>query len=122
MKTTTKQVQKIKTSKRINQSAREVSQEKNEDFPKETRDLADRLNKLDDFIAGLIEESKGTLQPQAIIEMLIIKARHAAFVFSADAGPEPVLGWMTGMLYFNARSVFTFTKAHSSTGKENKKR
>lgn len=107
--------------KKIQEGVRKVVKEANGGIPEEAKKLAARLDKLDGFINALVNEAKGSIQPKEIVEMLILKARHTAFAFSAEATPEPVLGWMTALLYFNAIDVFAVTKSHLLADKEDGK-
>ena len=115
------QEQKKKIQEGVNRMGRKAIKEAKDGIPEEAKQLAARLDKLDGFINALVNESKGVIQPKEVVEMLMIKARHTAFAFAAEATPEPVLGWMTGLLYFNAFDVFAVTKSHVLADKEDGK-
>jgi hypothetical protein len=113
--------QKKKIQEGVNRTGRNAVKEANGGISEEAKKLAACLDKLDGFINALVNEGKGAIQPKEVVEMLIIKARHTAFAFSAEATPEPVLGWMTALLYFNAIDVFAVTKSHLLADKEDGK-
>jgi pantoate kinase len=110
--------QKKKIQEGVNRMGKKAVKEMKEGMPPEAVKLAERLNKLDAFINEMVNESKGQMQPKEIVEMLMVKARHTGFAYSAEATPEPVLGWMTGLLYYNAFDVFAVTKSHVLADKE----
>ena len=116
-----KATQEKKIQEGVNRMGKKAVREVKDGIPEETKQLAARLDKLDGFINALVNESKGAIQPKEVVEMLMLKARHTAFAFSAEATPEPVLGWMTGLLYFNAFDVFAVTKSHVLADKEDEK-
>ena len=44
--------------------------------------------------------------------MLMIKARHNAFVYSTDTDPSKILVWLIHVVLFNAEQLFAVTKVH----------
>lgn len=110
--------QKKKIQAGVNRMGKKAVKEMNDGVPEEAKKLAARLDKLDTFITQLVKESENEIQPKDIVEMLMLKARHTGFAYSAEATPEPILGWMTSMLYYNAFDVFAVTKAHVLADKE----
>lgn len=75
--------------------------------------MARRLGKIDKFIDQLVkEEGQENLSPQQVTELLMIKARHHAFIHCAEPSPEKVLVWLIELILFSANAIFSVTKAH----------
>lgn len=99
--------------KGLSKAGMQAMKESVEGIPPEARKLAKRLDKLDAFIAKLVkEEGKENIDAQAITEMLMVKARHNAFVHTDDTNPNAVLLWLINIVLFNADAVFAATKSH----------
>ncbi len=75
--------------------------------------MAKRLGKIDKFVEQLIkEEGADNLSPQSVTELLMIKARHNAFIHCAETDASRVLIWLIEIVLFNADAIFAVTKAH----------
>lgn len=97
----------------VNKAGQQAVKEMKEGVPEAAVKMAARLDKLDAFLDGLIkEEGANILDPQTLTEMLMIKARHNAFVHCADTNPNGVLVWLMNIVLFNSDAVFGATKAH----------
>lgn len=90
-----------------------VNEMQNPELKKAAELMSKRLGKIDAFIDNLIkEEGSDNLSPQQVTELLMIKARHNAFVHTADLNCYRVVTWLIEMVMFNADAVFAVTKAH----------
>jgi hypothetical protein len=98
-------------SKGLTKAGIQAVKEMNEGVPEAARKMAARLELLDDFIEKL-KKSEPTIDPQDVVEMLMIKARHTAFIHCADADPNRVIVWLIQIVLHNADAVFGVTKAH----------
>ena len=108
---------KIKKPKNI---PSESKQQENE-VPPDVQKMMARLDKLDSFINGLIvAEGTANLSPQQITEMLLIKARHNAFVHTIDADPGRCLVWMVSFLINNSEFVYNIAKQNAKQVEEPK--
>lgn len=84
---------------------------RSEELQKNAQIMADRLNKLDEFCAKMMKDDK-SLTPQAMIELLMVKARHRAFIHTEETDPSKILVWLIELVLFNANSIFAVTKSH----------
>lgn len=98
----------------INQAGQNaIVQAQNEEMKRQAEIMARRLGKLDEFIEKLkMEEGTENLPPHQIVEILVLKARHKAFVHTAETDPSKVLLWLLELVMFNAHAVFAVTKSH----------
>lgn len=98
----------------LNQAGTKIVQEHQDPFLKlQAETMARRLGKVDAFIDKLIlEEGSDNLSPESIIQLLISKARHKAFVHTSDTYNSRVLVWLIEMILCEADAVFAITKAH----------
>ena len=97
----------------VNKAGQQAVKEMHEGVPESAVKMAARLDKLDAFLDELIkEEGTEVLDPPTLTEMLMIKARHNAFVHCAETNPNAVLVWLMNIVLFNADAVFGATKAH----------
>lgn len=98
----------------INQAGNKFVQENQDPLLKlQAETMARRLGKVDAFIDKLIlEEGSDNLSPEKIIQLLISKARHKAFVHTSDTYNSRVLVWLIEMILSEADAVFAITKAH----------
>ena len=96
----------------VNSAGHQAIQEsQSEEMKKNAQIMMNRLNKLDEFCSQMIKEDK-TLTPQALVELLMVKARHRAFVHTEETDPSKVLVWLVELVLYNANAIFAVTKAH----------
>jgi len=109
---------KIKAPKRMPVEKKEQVNE----MPPEIQKMMSRLDKLDTFINGLVvAEGTKNLSPQEITEMLLIKARHNAFVHTLDADPGRCLVWMISFLINNSEFVYNIAKQNAKQAEQPEK-
>ena len=72
----------------------------------------DRLNALDIFILEMLEREKGSISPEDIVQMLVIKLKHYAFMHSQDNDVSKVLVWLVSMVLYNSEQIFELTKGN----------
>lgn len=102
-----------KIQKGINEAGKQAMEQGVDQIHPEARIMSKRLDKIDNFIKQMIaEEGSDNLSPQEISQLLIIKARHNAFVYSTDTDNAKILLWLIEMVLFNADAIFAVTKAH----------
>ena len=117
--------QKEKLQKGLNEAGQKaISEAINPELKAQAEIMARRLNKIDEFVESLKEteaEDGNEISPKEITEVLMLKARHNAFVHTADADNSRVLLWLIELVLFNADAIFSVTKAHllAQKGEEN---
>lgn len=90
-----------------------IKESQSPELKKASEIMARRLEKIDKFVSDLVkEEGADNLSPQQVTEILMIKARHNAFIHCAENDPSKVLLWLIEMVLFNADAIFAVTKAH----------
>lgn len=94
-----------------------MTQELSPEMKAKSQLMANRLNKIDEFCAQMMKEDP-TLHPSEMIELLMVKARHRAFIHSEETDPSKILVWLIELVLFNANAIFAVTKAHLIAEKE----
>ena len=108
---------KIKKPKKL---PAETKQQENE-VPPDVQKMMARLDKLDAFVNSLIvAEGTANLTPQVVTEMLLIKARHNAFVHTVDNDPGRTLVWMISSLINGSEYVYQVAKQNAKQVEEPK--
>lgn len=79
----------------------------------EAEAMSRRLGKLDTFINELVkEEGSQNLSAQQVTELLMIKARHNAFIHTNENDPSRILLWLIELVLYNSDAIFAITKQH----------